>query len=290
MPQAPVARPFGIGDFGDEARLKPYRAPPLRSRHHDEGRGLALERLEALGEFAEIGFAESGAHFAGIVKRTVLEGAEQKRGKRAPLDRGAAIAADHEFGARPTFDLEPGLAAAGAIGRVRPFRHDAFEPQGARARQEGAPRSLHMIGIDKAWRDGFAREQLGEAGLALQERRPAPILAVELEQIEQEIADRRVRAVDMLLQRFEVRDARRQHEGHFAVDQRVAAGEFGERPGHGREPHGPVEPAAAEQRDLGAHLPPDDTVAVEFHLMQPAFAVRHLVIEGGELRRDECRR
>ena len=204
MPQAPVARPFGIGDFGDEARLKPYRAPPLRRRHRDKGRGLALERLETLGDFAEIGIAESGAHFAGIVKRAVLEGAEQKRGKRAALDRRAAIAADHEFGALPAFDLEPGLAAARAIGRVRPFRHDAFEPRGARARQEGAPRSLHMIGIDEARGDGLAREQLGEADLALAERRLAPILAVELEQIEQEIADRLVRAVDMLLQRIPV--------------------------------------------------------------------------------------
>ncbi len=147
-----------------------------------------------------------------------------------------------------------------------------------------------MVGINEARRDGLAREKQGEARFALAERRLAPILAVELEQIEQEIADRLVRAVDMLLQRFEVRDARRQHEGHLAVDQRVAAGKFGERAGYGREAHRPVEPAAAEQRHLGASLPPDDAVAVELHLMQPACPVRHLVVEGGKLGRDELRR
>ncbi len=112
MPQAPILRPFGIGDFGHEARLEPYRAPPLGWRHLDEGRILALERLEALGEQRKIGLAEPGADLAGIVERAVLESAEQERGEGAPLDGGAAIAADHEFGARPAFDLEPGLAAA----------------------------------------------------------------------------------------------------------------------------------------------------------------------------------
>src|SRR5512147_643428 len=95
--------------------------------------------------------------------------------------------------------------------------------------------------------------------------------------------------VDMLLQRFERGEAGGKDEGDLAVEQRSVARKAYESLGDGRKAYGPVEPTPAEQRNLLAALPRDNAVAVIFDFMQPARAVRHLVDEGGKLRRDEFR-
>ena len=221
MPQPSVTRPLGKGDLRDELRLEPHRALALLARHLLEGRARALERLELPREPVEVGRVEAGADLAGIDQLAVLERAEQQRGERLALHVGAAIAADHEFLAAQAFDLEPVLAAPGDVGPVGPLRHDAFEPRRAGLREELGPRALHVIGIDEKVRYALRRHQLGELRAPFLQRLLAPVLAVEGEQIEHEIADRGVRRVDMLLQRFEIGDAGGQHEGDLAVDQRA---------------------------------------------------------------------
>ena len=73
----------------------------------------------------------------------------------------------------------------------------------------------------------------------------------------------------MLLQRFEVGDARRQHEGDLAVEKRACRRKRQQRLGDGRKAHRPVESAAAEQSDVVASFAADDAVAVVLDLMQP---------------------
>ena len=287
MSQPAVTGPFGIIDLRHELGLEPHRVLALGGGHLDERRGCALERLELFGEAGEIAGVEPGADFAGIDQLPVLERTEQQRGERLAPDLGAAVAADHELLALGAFDLEPVSAAARDVRPIGPFRHDAFEPCGAGLVEERLSRPFDVIGIDQKIRDALLCHQFGELGAALLERLFAPVFAVERQQIEHEIADRAVRAVDMLLQRFEVGDARRQHERGLAVDQRAFRREGKQRLGDRREPYCPVETAAAEQRDVVAGLARDDAVAVIFHFVQPAGPGRHLFVERGELRRDE---
>jgi hypothetical protein len=96
-----------------------------------------------------------------------------------------------------------------------------------------------------------------------------------------------VRGVDMLLQRFEVGQTRRQHEGHFAVEQRAVGRQALERLGDGGEAYRPVEAASAEQGDGVADFPREDAVAVIFDFVQPVPSLRNLAVERGKLRRDE---
>ena len=198
--------------------------------------------------------------------------AEQERGERLALHVRPAIAADDEFLAAQAFDLEPVLAAPGDVGPVGPLGHDAFESCRAGLRKELLARALHVIGIDEKVRYALGRQQFGKLRAAFFQLLLAPVLAVERQEIEGEIADRRVRRVDMLLQRFEIGDAGRQHEGSLAVDQRDVRRQAEQRLGDGRKAHRPVEPAAAEQGDVVAGFARDDAVAVILHLVQPAFA------------------
>ena len=131
MAQAAVLGPLGVGDLADERRLEPHRILALCRRHLDEGRAVALERLEAPGQHLEIGARKAGADLAGKNEIVALEGAEQERGERPVLGARAAVAADHELGALSAFDLEPVLGATGHVRRGRALRQDAFEPRRA---------------------------------------------------------------------------------------------------------------------------------------------------------------
>jgi hypothetical protein len=89
------------------------------------------------------------------------------------------------------------------------------------------------------------------------------------------------------LQRFEGGEPRRQHEGDLSVDQRDLGWKCPERLRDGRESHGPVQPASAEQRDIVAGLPREDAVTVVLRFMQPTSARRYFGVERCELRLDE---
>jgi len=93
----------------------------------------------------------------------------------------------------------------------------------------------------------------------------------------------------MLLQRFEIGDARGEHKGDLSVEERAFGRKGQQRLGDGREAHAPIESTAAEERDLLARLPRDDAIAVILHLVQPVRAARYLGVEGGEFGGDEFR-
>ena len=289
MPQPSIPGPLGEFDLRDQPRLDPHRALELFARHLHEGRLCAFERLELAGKRIEVGRIEAGADLAGIDQSAVLETAEQKGREGLAPHLRAAVAADDEFFAARGLDLEPVSAATGNIGPVGTLRHDAFEPCRGGLREEFGSGALHIIGIDEEVGDAPHRHQLCELRAPLDQRFLAPVLAVERQEIEHEIADGGVRRIDMLLQRFEGGQARRQHEGDLSVDQRDLGWKCPERLGDGRESHRPVEPASAEQRDVVAGLPRDDAVAVVLRFMQPTAARRHLGVERRELWLDELR-
>ena len=99
-----------------------------------------------------------------------------------------------------------------------------------------------------------------------------------------------MRAVDMLLQRLEVRQARGQHERGLAIEKAGITRHAEQRLGDRREARRPVEPAAAEKRDAVPVFPREDAIAVIFDFVQPRRAVGHMIVEARKLRLDEGRR
>ena len=89
------------------------------------------------------------------------------------------------------------------------------------------------------------------------------------------------------MQRFEVGNAGRQHEGDLAVDQRILARQSFQCRRDRREAHCPVEPAATEQSGLVPGFAPEDAITVIFDFVQPSRPGRHMGVERGELRLDE---
>src|SRR6185312_6839317 len=160
MPQPSIARPLGEGDLRHELGLEPHRILALDRRDLLERRSRPFERLELAAETIEIGGVEPGADLAGINELAALEGPEQQRREWFALDLRAAEAADDELLAFEAFDLEPVLAAARAIKRIRALRHDAFEPKCTGLREELGSRALDIVSIDKKVRDGLRRHQL----------------------------------------------------------------------------------------------------------------------------------
>jgi hypothetical protein len=62
--QEVVGGPGGEGHFRQQARVDPAGAALMGPRHRDEGRRVALDLAEALGELTAGGEAEAGAGFA----------------------------------------------------------------------------------------------------------------------------------------------------------------------------------------------------------------------------------
>jgi len=94
---------------------------------------------------------------------------------------------------------------ARAIGGIGSFRHDALESRPCRHSRKIRGRSP-AHGLKRRATPKIGRiEPFGKPLFARGERPLTPILPVELEQVEQEIAYRLMRRVDMLLQRLEVR-------------------------------------------------------------------------------------
>jgi len=58
--QEAVGGPGGEGHLGHQARLEPAGAAPVRARDRGEGRGVAFDLGQALGELAAGGEAEAG--------------------------------------------------------------------------------------------------------------------------------------------------------------------------------------------------------------------------------------
>ena len=79
-------------------------------------------------------------------------------------------------------DLEPVVDPTGAIGRAEALRHDAFATERAGVLENGRAVALVML-IERDPVAGVS-EQIGEHGLAVLDRLPPEVLAVEFSQVE----------------------------------------------------------------------------------------------------------
>jgi hypothetical protein len=79
--------------------------------------------------------------------------------------------------ARPVLDLDPRHASAGTVGQIAPLRHDPFEPERARGREDDRAVAVEMLGEANPV---APREELFKLAFALLERGRPQLLAVQL--------------------------------------------------------------------------------------------------------------
>src|SRR5207244_10587366 len=143
---------------------------------------------------------------------------ERTKAVRAAVGIGEAD--DHELLAIAAFDLEPAAAAPRSV-RVGPaLRDDALELEAAGLAQEGrAAIDLVIAVAQHSLR--LPRDNLGECGFAILERRAGQVPAIPIEQIERE-QDQRIGlpAGDRVLQSRKARRAFQLQMNELAVDQR----------------------------------------------------------------------
>ena len=92
-----------------------------------ERRPRDLERMKALPQVLRHGVRIAGADAARIDEPSILVIADHERADRLRHGGRRRIAADHEFLGVGALGLDEALRAAGAIGRIRALRHDAFQ-------------------------------------------------------------------------------------------------------------------------------------------------------------------
>ena len=174
-----------------------------------------------------------------------------------------------------TFDP---IAPTCAVGLITSLRDDALEAE---------PLTLgeQLVGIGEALRE--AQEAVVEPGdqplelrAALQQPALAHADAVELEQIEGPGAEF-LRLGRAAVKRSEVRHALGVGRDDLRVDDRALGRQVLQRVGDCRPPRREVGAIAREDRDILAGLVQLDAVAVEFHLVQPAIALRRAVASVG---------
>ncbi len=129
------------------------------------------------------------------------------------------------------------------------------------------------------------REQPLEPPLALFEGKAREVLAVEVQQVEDEVDELPgALAGEQPLQRLEARAPVGHQDGDLAVEQRLVDRQALRLGDNGREALGPVVAMPAQEPDLAAVDAAADAVAVELDLVQPALAGRCALHERGELR------
>ena len=114
-------------------------------------------------------------------------------------------------------------------------------------------------------------EDGGEEFFARAELEVAGVVAVVVEEVEDEVGERVALAfVERGLQRGEGGDAAVVEDDDFAIEREFVGGEGGDGVGDGAHAVGPVEAFAGEELDACAGLAGLDAVAVELDLVEPA--------------------
>jgi hypothetical protein len=173
---------------------------------------------------------------------------------------------------------------AGAVGLARALGNDSFEADAARAIEERARVGVYMLRIaDDALASADERAQ---PRLPLDERQALQLLAIEAEQIKDEVHERALRllARERVLQHLKARPPVGKHDRHFAVDQCVRCRQLT----RGGDDIGkrcrPVFAVAADQGDASAANAAADAIAVVLNFVQPPGAGGWFSDQRGELR------
>src|SRR5699024_7783879 len=111
---------------------------------------------------------------------------QDKRGKAA-VPGGRRPAADDELLTLNALHLEPGAIAGRAVGRISALGDDPFKAQAAGLPGNAIPSALFVVAVA----DGVAWffEQHAQLRLSLKQRLVAQILALEAQQVEDEIGE-----------------------------------------------------------------------------------------------------
>ena len=131
---------------------------------------------------------------------------------------------------------------------------------------------------------------LGKSAFALDQRRPSPVITIQVEEIES-VEDELTRAPGRqgVLQGGEIRRPAAAFGDHFAVNDRLLNSEIGQSAGEDNsEPRSPIQAASGKQ----LHSPSTDMrlqpVAVELDFMEPIWAGGRTAPQAGERGRDKA--
>ena len=176
--------------------------------------------------------------------------ASDERADGAALRGGGHVADDDEL-ARSSiaFDLEPGLRAPGAIGRVGELGDDALQAEPAGVLQNEVAALGEVLAVLE---NAFACTSASRAqrGLAVEQRGGAQVLAVQMQQVEEVVAEAVAAALAQVrLQGAEVRHAVVGLDHHLAVEECGDDRQRVQRLGHIGELGRPIKPAAGQQLD-----------------------------------------
>ena len=178
--QQSIGRHFQILDLGHQLRLQPG---DIAQRLHGSGERAFLgdERFDFGVNVFERFLVESRAHLSGVRQLFAVIKPEHQRAEVVAL--AVRESADDEIVRRYHFDLHPIAAAASFVFAAARFGHDAFQAVGARGFEHRIAIHGEEVGNMNAlgWRDNFRQQ-----ALALFERYAAQIVAIEIQQIEQE--------------------------------------------------------------------------------------------------------
>jgi len=189
---------------------------------------------------------------------------------------------DDEFLLGDALRLQPLGASSGPIGPVASLRDDALGAVPACLGEHARPVSDDVIRVAEDITHGL--EEIPQAVLALLERQPAHVRAVEMEQIEDELDQLAVahRRSEGVLQCLEAGTPVGQYDGDLAVEQRGADPEALRRIADGGESRRPILAATAQQTHPSVDAAAD-AVAIVLELVQPPITGRRLRDQGGQL-------
>ena len=197
LAQQPVRGPLGELDADDQPRLDPART--LQARRGIERRVGSLDLLELRAQLAPGAGVEPAADLAGVHPAVAAANGEDERAEvhGAPLPRQPAD--DDDLLLEAHLELEPRLAAPIRLVRRAPqLGDDALELLLPRRLEERDPVGLDVAGVaDHRVRAQAAAEQ----ALALLERHVEQRPAVEVEQVEGLVHERRRRAAALAARR-----------------------------------------------------------------------------------------
>ena len=286
LAQQAEAGDVAVADFRDQFRPHPVRLAGFAFGQAGltDRRGLALQLLQFRGQRTQQRVRKSGADATDVMPAAVgIRLGEQQRAEAVAAALGLGVADDGELVRVLALDLAPVVAATGAIGTVRTFADDAFEPELFGGGEHGVAVAGVMLAVgEHAAR--LARQQFAQALLALAQRLLAQVFPVQARQVEQLIAERRLGApCEAGLQRIEVTAAAAQHH-QFAVEFGIVGVEFAQRLDDIRQALGPVQAVAGPQPRFAVDEGRQQPVAVPLGFVQPLPALGRRAHKLGELR------
>ena len=161
---------------------------------------------------------------------------------------------------------------AGAIGRAEALRHDALATERAGVLENG--RAVALVMLIEGDPVAGVSEQIGEHGLAVLDRLPPEVLAVEFGQVES--AEHGGVIVMPIADQIEDREPVRVDDDGLAVERARPHRQARERSGNLRIPGGKICAVACEQPHAPALAPGEDAKAIVLDFVNPAGPRRRL--------------